>query len=346
MCGGRFANGGQQAGLGPLREGSRYDAVVHMTAADVLRAEGTALLRAADGAAQERFEAAVGLLVSARLVHVVGTGKSGIIARKLAATLSSTGTPAGFLHPSDALHGDIGTVCEGDVVVALSNSGETEEVLAVLPFIAARRVPVVAVVGNQTSTLARRAEVVLDAGIDHEACPLRLAPTTSTTVALAVCDALAVLVMQEKGVTAEGFAYNHPSGRLGRRLTLTVRDLMLDPPVVCVEPNDALFDVVSAIGKGGAGAVPVVEHGSLVGIVTDGDLRRALSRSGVEAISELRADVLMTRSPVTTAPDALAYDALRLMEERPSQISVLPVVSEHGSVEGLLRLHDLVRAGL
>lgn len=316
------------------------------TAADVLLLEAAAIADVADRLDPAQYDEAVRLIVEAQRVHVLGCGKSGIIGRKLAATLTSTGTPAGFLHPSEALHGDIGAVCAGDVVVALSNSGETQEVLSVLPYLAAREVAVIAVVGNVVSTLARRAAAVLDARADVEACALRLAPTTSTTVSLAVCDALAVLVMQTKGVTAEDFAGNHPSGRLGRRLTLTVRDLMLDGPVVPVEPEDGLFDAVAAIGKGGAGAAPVVSGQVLVGIVTDGDVRRALNRTDVEALPALRVRDFMSSSPVTTRPEAMAYDALRLMENRPSQIGVLPVVDDAGVLVGLLRLHDLVRAGL
>lgn len=317
-----------------------------VAARDVLRVEAAGVQAAADRLDEAAFARAVDLLAGTiGTVHVLGSGKSGIIGRKLASTLSSTGTPAGFLHPSDAMHGDLGVVREGDVAVALSNSGESEEVLAALPYLAARGVPVVAVVGNLDSSLARRAQAVLDAGADAEACPLGLAPTTSTTVALALCDALAILVMQRKGVTAEGFAYNHPSGRLGRRLTLVVRDLMRDD-VVCVFPEDGFLHAVDAIGKGGVGAVPVVADGLLFGIVTDGDVRRALERHALEDLGSLRVSNMMTAGPVTTSPDVLAYDALRLMEDRPSQITVLPVVDSDGAVHGVLRLHDLVRAGL
>lgn len=315
------------------------------TAAEVLRIEAAALSDLAARVDDAQYAEAVRLLSRAGTVHVLGSGKSGIIGRKLAATLTSTGTRANFLHPSDALHGDLGLVVTGDAAVALSNSGETEEVLSLLPYLAARSVPVIAVVGNTSSTLARRAAAILDARADVEACALQLAPTSSTTVALAVCDALAVLLMQDKGITSADFAGNHPSGRLGRRLTLTVRDLMLQDAAVCVEPDDGLFDVVAAIGKGGAGAAPVTSDGELVGIVTDGDVRRALERTSVDALAGLRVRQLMTPSPVRTSCDSLAYDALRLMEDRPSQIGVLPVL-EGNRLVGLLRLHDLVRAGL
>lgn len=313
---------------------------------DVLRIEAQAVLAAADRLDLKAFATAVALLRdTSGTVHVLGSGKSGIVGRKLASTLSSTGTPAAFLHPSDAMHGDLGAVLEGDVAVALSNSGETEEVLAALPYLLARGVPVIAIVGQPHSTLARKATAVLDARADVEACPLGLAPTTSTTVALALCDALAVVVMQKKGVTQDAFARNHPSGRLGRRLTLRVRDLMRDD-VPAMAPQDGFLDVVDAIGKGGVGAAPVVEDGRLTGIVTDGDIRRALERHALEDLRELRVQMMMTGSPVTTTADTLAYEAMRLMEDRPSQITVLPVVDEDGGLVGVLRLHDLVRAGL
>lgn len=313
---------------------------------DVLRIEAQAVLAAADRLDPDAFAAAVALLRDTTgTVHVLGSGKSGIVGRKLASTLSSTGTPAAFLHPSDAMHGDLGAVLEGDVAVALSNSGETEEVLAALPYLLARGVPLIAIVGQPDSTLARKATAVLDARADVEACPLGLAPTTSTTVALALCDALAVVVMQEKGVTQDAFARNHPSGRLGRRLTLRVRDLLRDD-VAAVSPQDSFLAVVDAIGKGGVGAAPVVEAGLLTGIVTDGDIRRALERHALEDLRELRVQTMMTRSPVTTTADTLAFQAMRLMEDRPSQISVLPVVDDGNGLVGVLRLHDLVRAGL
>lgn len=317
------------------------------SAADVLRIEAAALASAAERCDVDAYARAAALIAGASgRVHVIGSGKSGIVARKAAATLNSTGTPATFLHPADALHGDLGVVAGGDVAVALSNSGETDEVLALLPYLAARGVPVVAVVGNASSSLARRAAAVLDAVVEEEACALGLAPTASTTLAMAVCDALAVLVMQEKGVTAEGFASNHPSGRLGRRLTLTVQDLMLDRGVAAVRPDDSFLDVVGAIGKSGAGAAPVVEGRHLVGIVTDGDVRRTLERTAVDELSGLLVRHLMTSDPSTTTGDRLAYEALRVMEDRPSQITVLPVVDADGDLLGLLRLHDLVRAGL
>jgi arabinose-5-phosphate isomerase len=277
----------------------------------------------------------------------VGVGKSGIVARKIVSTLASAGVPAVFLHPADALHGGLGSVMHGDVAVAVSNSGETEDLLALLPALRGRKVPLIAIVGNIGSALAREANVVFDAGVDREACPLNLAPTASTTVALALGDAMAMAVMQVRGVTAEMFAVNHPAGRLGRRLTVKVRDLMhsgeRSPSIAVDEPWIA---VLAAITRGGLGAVNVVdERGMLTGLVTDGDLRRVLHRTETSRLEQLTVRDLMTANPVVVAPDELAYHALRLMENRPSQISVLPVV-EAGRAVGMLRLHDIVGRGL
>jgi arabinose-5-phosphate isomerase len=250
-----------------------------------------------------------------------------------------------FVHPSDALHGGLGVITPGDVVMALSNSGETEEILSLLPALNQRGVSLIALVGRVDSTLARNADVVLDASVDQEACPLNLAPTTSTTVALAIGDALAMTLMEEKGWTAEDFASNHPAGNLGKRLTLRVSDLMHESPTIA--PNAGWMEVVSTIGKFGLGAVNVVDsENRLSGIITDGDLRRVLEKTQPKNFASLSAETMMTASPVTVGKDALAYDALKIMEDRESQISVLPVVDGQGVCLGLLRLHDIVKSGL
>ena len=221
-------------------------------------------------------------------VVIIGVGKSGVIAQKIAQTLTSTGTMAVFVHPSDALHGGLGVISSGDVVIALSNSGETDEILAVLPAIRSRQVSVISIVGNPNSTLARQSDVVLDASVNKEACPLNLAPTASTTVALAVGDALSMALMESKGLTPEDFASNHPAGRLGKRLTLKVADLMHPSPNVGC--NAGFFDVIKAISESALGAVNVVDDRSLLlGIITDGDLRRTLERSQPEKLSEVTA---------------------------------------------------------
>jgi arabinose-5-phosphate isomerase len=276
---------------------------------------------------------------------LLGIGKSGIIAQKIAQTLTSTGTVAIFLHPSDAVHGSLGIILPGDVVIALSNSGETDEIIALLPAIEQRKASLIAIVGNVDSTLARRADVVLDASVDKEACPLNLAPTTSTTVALAIGDALAMTLMQLKNLTPADFAVNHPAGRLGKRLTLRVADLMHDSPNIAVSAT--WLEVVHSISKYGLGAVNVVDSKHhLIGIITDGDLRRTIEKTEPENLRNLTAEMMMTRQPVCAAPDTLAYDALKLMENRPNQISVLPVTKETGECVGLLRVHDIVKSGL
>lgn len=278
-------------------------------------------------------------------VIVTGVGKSGVIAQKIAQTFTSTGTVAIFVHPSDALHGSLGVVRNNDVVIALSNSGETDEILAIMPTLKSRGVSVISIVGNLDSTLARNSDVVLDASVDKEACPLNLAPTTSTTVALAIGDALAMTLMESRGLTAEDFAANHPAGRLGKRLTLRVESLMHDSPNVVADAG--WLEVVKAISRHALGAVNVVDNaGKLIGIVTDGDLRRTIERTETIELTGLIASAMMTADPITAQPDMLAYDALQLMENRPSQISVLPVIDAAGTCVGLLRLHDIVRSGL
>jgi arabinose-5-phosphate isomerase len=316
---------------------------------NLLRIESDAIAQTAtrlDGAAVER---AIDLLANCEgKVVILGVGKSGIIGQKIAATMTSAGSAALYLHPSDALHGGLGIVQPKDVVIVLSNSGETDEIIAMLPYLSNREVAIVAIVGNLNSTLARRADVALDASVDKEACPLNLAPTTSTTVALAIGDALAMTVMKVKGLTSGDFAVNHPAGRLGKRLTLRVGDLMhRDGENPTIAAGSSWVDVVRAISKGGLGAVCVVDpDGSLAGIITDGDLRRAIERTSHDSLANLACDDFMTRKPVVVTPELMAFDALRLMEDRPRQISVLPVVDQDQRCVGLIRLHDIVRSGL
>ena len=312
---------------------------------EILLLEAAAIENVASRIARDSVERAVELLLNCSgKVIVTGVGKSGVIAQKIAQTMTSTGTPAIFIHPSDAMHGGLGILAEGDVVLALSNSGETEELLAMLPAIARRDVALIALVGNAGSTLARSSTVVLEAAIDKEACPLNLAPTSSTTAALALGDAIAMTLMEEKGLTEADFAVNHPAGRLGRRLTMRVADLMQENPAVA--PDAGWMEVVKAISTYALGAVNVVdESGGLLGIVTDGDLRRTIERTAPEELAALTAESMMTANPIATSSDTLAFEALHIMEDRASQISVLPVVDGEKCV-GLLRLHDIVRSGI
>ena len=313
---------------------------------DLLRLEARAIEQTADNLDRTSVEKVIELLRNCRSkVIVTGVGKSGVIAQKIAQTLTSTGTVAIYIHPSDALHGGLGVVTQGDVVIALSNSGETDEILAILPSIESRQVPLVSIVGNPDSTLARRSDVVLDSSVDKEACPLNLAPTTSTTVALAIGDAVAMALMEDRGLTNEEFAANHPAGQLGKRLTIKVNDLMHESPNISPAAN--WLEVVKAISKHALGAVNVIDQGGkLLGIVTDGDLRRTIERTAPSDLSTLTANEMMTDAPITTRAEMLAFDALQLMEDRPSQISVLPVVDDKGIAVGLLRIHDVVRSGL
>lgn len=311
----------------------------------LLKLEAQSIERAVERLDRAAVEKTVELLLNCESkVVVVGVGKSGIIANKIADTMTSTGTIAVFLHPTDALHGGLGVIARGDCVIALSNSGETDEIVALLPALKQRAVSIISIVGNLNSTLARQSDVALDASVDQEACPLNLAPTTSTTVALSIGDALAMTLMQAKGLTAEDFASNHPAGRLGKRLTLRVRDLMHESPNVA--PEATWLEVVSAISRHSLGAVNVADaENRLLGIVTDGDLRRTFEKTAPAEITNLSAAQMMTARPVVARPEMLAYDALRLMEDRPRQIAVLPVVDAEKCV-GLVRLHDIVRNGL
>jgi arabinose-5-phosphate isomerase len=316
---------------------------------ELLKLEANAIRTAADRLQLDQLEKALRLLADCQgKVVLTGVGKSGIVAQKIAATLTSIGTVAICLHPCDALHGDLGIVTAADVVILLSNGGETDELIEMLPHLKYRQVPIIAIVGNLQSTLARQADAVLNAGVDREACPLNLAPTASTTVALAMGDALAMTLGQIKGVTPEAFAFNHPAGRLGKRLTLRVGDLMqqgLDNPTLPLQAS--WLEIVSAITRGGAGAVNIVDdQGRLLGLITDGDLRRWVQKTSSADLDALRASQIMTADPVAVTPDVLAYEALQMMENRTSQISVLPVVDQQRVCLGLLRLHDVLRSGL
>ena len=308
------------------------------TAKKVLRIEAEAIIELLDRI-DERFEKAVDVLCtcSGRVV-VTGMGKSGIICKKIAATLSSTGTPALFLHPAEAIHGDLGMVVRGDIVLAISNSGETEEILSLLETLKRLGIPVISMVGNPQSTLARYSDVVLDVSIRREACPLGLAPTASTTATLALGDALAIVLSERKGFKAEDFASLHPGGKLGKRL-MKVENLMhVGAEVPLVDVKTPMRDVIYEISRKGLGMTCVVKEDSKVaGIITDGDLRRLLQRDE-NALGKTAGDC-MNPNPRLIDRRALAVTALQIMEER--KITSLLVASEEGKIEGVLHLHDL-----
>jgi arabinose-5-phosphate isomerase len=277
-------------------------------------------------------------------VVVTGMGKSGHIGGKIAATLASTGTPAFFVHPGEASHGDIGMITTQDVVLAISHSGETEEILTILPIIKRLGVKMVALTGNAKSTIARQADAVLDCAVDQEACPLNLAPTASTTAALAMGDALAVALLKARGFTQEDFARSHPAGALGRRLLLYVSDIMhTGTEIPQVNETATLREALLEMTSKGLGMTGVVDKGNrLVGILTDGDLRRILNR-GVDIHTAKIADV-MTRNPRTETADRLAAETVHFM--RTYKINGVFVVDAEQRVLGALNVHDLLRAGV
>ena len=305
----------------------------------VLELEASAVGQAA-ARLDERFDGAVELLDRATgRVIVSGVGKSGLVARKIAATLTSTGTAAGYLHPVDSLHGDLGIVGPDDIAILLSKSGETEELFGLIEMLRRKGVPIVAITGDPASTLGRAADVTIDAGVAEEACPHDLAPTTSTTVALALGDALAVALLEKKGFSREAFASLHPGGRLGRKLLLRVREVML-PVETTLVPADRMRRAVEHLAHQ-RGVALVVEGGILAGVVTAGDLSRLAEREA--NYLELEVGRVMTKTPRTIAPDDLAASAVGQMER--VGIMVLPVVDGDRRLVGVVHLHDLLRAG-
>ena len=323
--------------------------VTHRNVTRVLECEAAAILAAAKRVGDE-ITTAVDLMESCRgRLVLTGMGKAGAIARKAAATFCSTGSPAVFLHPAEAVHGDLGIIGEGDIVIALSNSGETAELLSWLPFLRRQKTSLIALTGNQSSTLASHSNVIIDTHVDSEADPLELAPTSSTTVMLAMCDALAIALMQRRGFTSEQFAIFHPGGNIGRKLLLKVVDLMqTGDSIPIVFQSVSCLQAIEVISQKKMGCVFVTDEQScLIGIVTDGDVRRGM----VSFFKNQRADLLestvaqiMTDSPHSIHQEMLAAEALQKMEDR--QITVLPVVDDTERIIGVLHLHDLIRSGL
>ena len=311
----------------------------------VLQTEAEAIL-ALVNRLDDRFEDAIRILLDCRgRVIVTGMGKSGIIARKIAATLSSTGTPAFFLHPAEAIHGDLGALQSDDVILALSNSGETEELLRLLETIKRLGARMIAMTGDCTSTLAQAADVALDCQVSEEACPMNLVPTASTTAALALGDALAMTLFVAKGFRQEDFANIHPGGKIGKRLMRIEQLMHSGDQRPMVSPATPMSEVMTEMSRKRFGMTCVVEAGDrLVGIITDGDLRRHIIATHGRSILEQNAADVMTQTPVTVTRGMLAVEALRLMEQR--KITSIVVVGSSQEVEGVVHLHDLWRTQL
>lgn len=313
-------------------------------AQEVLNVEASAVSALA-ARLDRSFVAAHELLLACRgRVVVSGMGKSGHIANKIASTLASTGTPAFFLHPAEASHGDLGMITDDDVVIALSNSGESPELLAIVPFLKRRGIKFVALTGNPQSTLGREADVHLDTSVEKEACPLNLAPTASTTAALALGDALAIALLQARGFSEKDFALTHPGGALGKRLLIRVSDLMHSGErLPHVGQQASLQDALLEMTRKGLGVTAVVgDANALVGIFTDGDLRRTLEKNA--DLRGVKIAAVMTRNPRTIAADKLAAEAAQMMQQR--KITCVLIADADNRLVGALHMHDLMRAGV
>lgn len=304
----------------------------------------TAAIRALAARIDGAFTRACELMLGCEgRIVVSGIGKSGHIARKIAATLASTGTPAFFVHPAEASHGDLGMITAKDVVLALSNSGETDELLTILPVVKRKNVPLIAMTGNERSSLARLADVHLDVAVSEEACPLGLAPTASTTAALVMGDALAIALLEARGFTSDDFAASHPAGQLGRRLLVKISDVMhVGDEIPRVEPSASVTDALMEMSRKKLGMTAIAQaDGRLCGVFTDGDLRRTLDDASVD-LRATPVTALMTANPRTIAADKLAIEAAQMMEAH--KISALLVVDDAGALVGALNFHDLLRA--
>lgn len=309
----------------------------------VLKSEAEAITALTDRLDQGFYDACDLLLKCEGRVVVSGIGKSGHIGKKIAATLASTGTPSFFMHPSEASHGDLGMITEQDLVIALSNSGETSEITLLLPLLKRLGIPLIALTGNPQSTIARSADINLDISVREEACPLGLAPTSSTTATLAMGDALAVAALEARGFTEEDFARSHPGGNLGRRLLLRVSDIMHTGDAIPLVQSDAtLNDTLVEMTAKSLGMTGIVEDDRLIGIYTDGDLRRTFEQMPDIKTAQVRE--FMTENPITIATDRIASEALKIMHEQ--KINALMVVDRENYVQGALNMHDLLRAGV
>lgn len=312
-------------------------------ASEVITIESNALDALQQRLGDNFYQACQLLLNCTGRIVVTGMGKSGHIGGKIAATLASTGSPAFFVHPGEASHGDLGMITADDVVLAISNSGGTEELINILPLIKRLQIPLISITGNAESQLASYADINLDISVEKEACPLNLAPTSSTTVTLALGDALAVCLLKLRGFTADDFARSHPGGKLGKRLLLTVSDIMHQGDEVPVVTSDTLIkDALLEISEKGLGFTCVVDNKKLVGVYTDGDLRRSLDEQ--VDVHTTAISTVMTSSFSTASTTQLAVEALNLMEEK--SISAIPVLDDNQQLVGAINMHDLLKAGV
>ena len=320
-----------------------------------MKEESAAILAAAKRLDNDQVEKTLVLLEKCfenkKKLLLTGVGKSGIVARKLAATFTSIGLTAIYLNPLDALHGDLGIVDREDLCILLSNSGETQELIELIPHLRSKGSTQIGILGNLNSSLANQSDVFLDASVNKEVCPLNLAPTASTTVAMAIGDALAVVWMEKRGISRKDFAVNHPAGKLGRELNLKVSDLM--KPSNQLNPlfkNSSFTEIIAEITRGSIGSCWIKERkkeNKLIGLITDGDLRRALKNYEPKEWETLMAEEIMTKDPIVISSNKFAIEALELMEKnRKKPISLLPVVGKNYEFIGIIRLHDLIQAGL
>ncbi len=294
----------------------------------------------------QTFEKAVEIILSSKgRVIVTGMGKSGLVGKKIAATLASTGTPSFFMHPAEASHGDLGMVTADDVIIAISNSGETDEIISIIPFLKRFNVGLISLTGNHGSTLARAAEVNLDISVAEEACPLGIVPTSSTTAALAMGDAIAVALLTKRGFQQDDFAFFHPSGSLGKRLFIRVKDLMHSGDSLPITPPEAsLTAAVMEISSKRLGMTVVAEGDNIMlGIITDGDVRRGIERWGKDFF-DMKAGEVMTKNPRVISEDELAAKALAVMEKL--AITALVVIGDNGQIVGIIHLHDILKKGI
>jgi len=307
-----------------------------------LKMEGDAIYNLASNLG-DNFLSAINLIIESKgRIVLTGVGKSADVARKIVATLNSTGSPAFFVHAGDAVHGDLGGIQPGDVMLCISKSGRSDEIVALIPLIRAAGNSIIAITGSKDSPLSKLSDQTILAGTDPEACPYDLAPTTSTAVQMALGDAIALCLMEAKGFNAEDFARNHPGGTLGKRLTVLVSDLIDKNRLPQVEQSASLQDVLMSMTSGRYGATVVIDSNSIVGIITDGDLRRALE-SGLEA-SETTASQIMGKTPLTINDTALAAEAAKAIRER--GVTQIIAVNSNNTYSGLVHIHDLIREGI